>query len=77
MGGGRSSPDSGLMLTADRSVCDLRDQDKEVKKLFPRKKISSFTSAALDIVKKAPLEPQKLPMKPGVVLFYEGFQNPS
>lgn len=50
--GGGSSPDSGLMLTSDKSLCAFRDQDKEVKKLFPRKKISSFTSAALDVAKK-------------------------
>lgn len=82
MGGGGSSPNSGLTLIADNSLCDLRDQDKEVKKLFPRKKISSFTSATLDVAekphwscRKAPLEPQKLLMKPGVASCYEGFQN--
>lgn len=41
-----------LMLIADKSLCALRDQDKDVKKLFPRKKISSFTSPALDVAKK-------------------------
>ena len=52
MGGGGSSPDSGLMLIADKSLCDFRDQDKEVKKLFARKKIPSFTSAGLDVAEK-------------------------
>lgn len=46
-----SSPDSRLMLIADKSLCDLRYQDKEVKKLFPGKKISSCTTAALDAAK--------------------------
>lgn len=48
----RESPDSGLMLTAGRSLCALRDQDKEVKKFFCRKKTPSFTSTDLPVVKK-------------------------